>query len=324
MIVYTPPKAAERLPVVDLADAASADPAARAAVAWEVHKAARQDGFFYVVNHGVAPELMAGQLEAARRLFALPPEAKMALHSALFPNRRGYDPMAAQTLDAGSPPDLKESFSTGREVAADHWFIREAVPFEGENPWPSALPGFREQVLAYTGAMTALGQTLTRLLAQSLDLAPGYFDDGVGEPSCTVRLLRYPPQPAVAAANQLGSGAHTDWGLLTLLLQDDRGGLEVQNGDGDWIRADPMAGALVVNLGDMTERLTGGLYHSNLHRVLNDASGADRYSVATFFNPNARYVFQTAPTCIRPGEPPAPPVSFGEHISQMIARTFGR
>ena len=322
MIVYAPPKAAERLPVVDLADAVSSDPAARAAVAWEVHKAARQDGFFYIVNHGVAPGLMAAQLEATRRLFALPIEAKMALHAARSANRRGYDPMAAQTLDSGSPPDLKESFATGREVASDHWFIRKAVPFEGDNLWPDDLPGFREQVLAYTAAMTALGQTLCRLLAHSLDLAEDYFDDGVAEPSCTVRMLRYPPQPADAAVNQLGSGAHTDWGLLTILLQDDCGGLEVRNGDDVWIRADPMPGALVVNLGDMTERLTGGLYHSNLHRVLNNVSGADRYSVATFFNPHAHYVFQTAPTCLTPGEPPAPPVSFGDHIAQMIERTY--
>ena len=84
-----------------------------------------------------------------------------------------------------------------------------------------------------------------------------------------------------------------------------------------------MEGALVVNLGDMVQRLTDGLYHSNLHRVLNAASGADRYSVATFFNPHARYVFQTAPTCVKPGEKPAEPVSFGDHIQQMIARTYG-
>ncbi len=320
MIVYTPPKAAERIPVIDLADAG--DPEARNGLAWEVHKAARQEGFFYIVNHGVSPELMAGQLEAARRVFALPLEAKLAVHHDRSNNRRGYDPMAMQTLDAGSPPDLKESFVTGREVGPDHWFIREAVPFEGENLWPQGLDGFREQVSAYTEAMTRLGRDLTALLAQSLDLAPDYFADGVDEPSCTVRLLHYPPHPADAAFNQLGSGAHTDWGLLTILLQDDRGGLEVLNGDGDWIRADPMAGALVVNLGDMTQRLTGGLYHSNLHRVLNTVSGADRYSVATFFNPHARYVFQTAPTCVKPGAPPEPPVSFGEHIQQMIARTY--
>ncbi len=321
MIVYTPPKAAERIPVIDLAGVA--DPAARKSLAWEVHKAARQEGFFYIVNHGVAPELMAAQLETARRFFALPLEAKLAVHHNRSTNRRGYDPLAMQTLDAGSPPDLKESFVTGREVGPEHWFVREAVPFEGENLWPESLEGFREQVSAYTEAMTHLGRDLTALLAQSLDLAPDYFADGVDEPSCTVRLLHYPPHPADAAFNQLGSGAHTDWGLLTLLLQDDCGGLEVLNGDGEWIRADPLDGALIVNLGDMAQRLTGGLYHSNLHRVLNTASGADRYSVATFFNPHARYVFQTAPTCIKPGAPPEAPVSFGEHIQQMIDRTYG-
>ena len=320
MIVYTPPRAADRLPVIDLARLA--DPAAQDALAWEVHKAARQDGFFYIVNHGVPPELMEGQLEAARRFFALPPEAKLAVHHQRSANRRGYDPMATQTLDAGSPPDLKESFVAGREVGPDHWFVREAVPFEGENLWPRGLEGFREQVSAYTEAMTRLGRDLTSLFARSLNLAPDHFAEGVDEPSCTVRLLHYPPHPADAAFNQLGSGAHTDWGLLTLLLQDGCGGLEILNGAGEWIRADPMEGALVINLGDMAKRLTGGLYHSNLHRVLNTVNGADRYSVATFFNPHARYVFQTAPTCVTPGAPVEPPVSFGEHIRQMIERTY--
>ena len=106
-----------------------------------------------------------------------------------------------------------------------------------------------------------------------------------------------------------------------MLLQDDRGGLEVLNGAGEWIGAEPMAGALVVNLGDMVPRLTGGLYHSNLHRVLNNRSGADRYSVATFYNPHGAYSFQTAPTCLKPGAPTPPPVSFAAHIYEMFERT---
>ena len=245
----------------------------------------------------------------------------MAVHRDLSDCMRGYEPIAAQALDAGSPPDLKESYATGRELDPGHWLLRERVPFEGSNLWPEGLEGFREQVEAYRAEMMRLGRTLADLLALSLDLPADHFAPGLDEPSVTVRMLRYPPHPADAGVNQLGSGAHTDWGFLTLLLQDDRGGLEVLNGAGEWIRAEPMAGAFIVNLGDMVPRLTGGLYHSNLHRVLNNRSGADRYSVATFYNPHAAYAFQTAPDCLQPGEAAPPPVSFAAHIYEMFERT---
>ena len=98
--------------------------------------------------------------------------------------------------------------------------------------------------------------------------------------------LHYPPHPSDAKSNQLGAGAHTDWGLITFLLQDDVGGLEVRNAAGQWLRAEPIDGTFVVNLADLVPRITNGLYHSTMHRVLNNVSGRDRYSVATFFNPN--------------------------------------
>ena len=134
--------------------------------------------------------------------------------------------------------------------------------------------------------------------------------------SCDIRRTR-----SMLLSTSLAPGAHTDWGLLTILLQDDRGGLEVRNADGSWIRADPVPDSFVINLGDMVPRLTNGLYHSNMHRVLNNVSGADRYSVATFFNPPFDYVFTCAPTCAGLAGPVPPPCTFGEHIQDMMQRT---
>lgn len=322
MIVYEAPKAPKHIPIIDLSDA-FVSAAAKRHLAAEIHKTCRESGFFYVKNHGVPAEIMAAQLAAARTFFAQPLETKLALDWSRSPVRRGYEPMAMQTLDSGSPPDLKEAFVVGRELGPDHWLVREKVPFEGPNLWPEGLPGFREQMERYTGHMMALGQTLAELLCLSLDLPEDYLHPGLEEPNCSVRLLRYPPQPADARFNQLGSGAHTDWGLLTILLQDGSGGLEVRTVDGGWIRADPIPGTFVINLGDMVPRLTNGLYPSNLHRVLNNVGGGDRHSVATFFNPNALFNFETAPTCLKPGDAPPPPCSFAEHIGQMIARTYG-
>ena len=251
MIIYDPPKTPKTIPVVDLSGSVSPDLEQRKAVAWQMHKAARETGFFYVANHGVPKALIRAQLDWARRYFDQPLERKLELDIAHSPIMRGYEPMAAQTLDEGSPPDLKEGFMLARDLGPDHPYVVQGTPYEGANRWPAGLPGFREQIEAYLVAMTDLGRRIVSGLALSLDLDEDYFADALEEPSCTVRLLHYPPQPADARFNQLGSGAHTDWGLITILLQDEIGGLEVRNADGDWIRASPIPGTFVINLGDM-------------------------------------------------------------------------
>jgi isopenicillin N synthase-like dioxygenase len=321
MMHYEPPQAPSNIPIVDFSDAVSGDPAARRAVAREIHKAGRETGFFYLTGHGVAAETMARQLHFARIFFEQPLPKKLEVRMANSANMRGYDPIGQQALDVDSPPDLKESFVLGRDLGPDHPLVRRGIPFEGPNQWPAGLPGFQAQMEVYTAEMIRLGQRLGAMLSLSLDLPEDYLDAGLVEPNCAVRLLRYPPHPADAAFNQLGAGAHTDWGLLTILLQDGSGGLEVRNAEGEWLRADPVPGAFVINLGDMVPRMTNGLYHSNYHRVLNNISGTDRYSVATFFNPPFDYVFTCAPTCLPEGAPQPTPCSFGEHIQDMMRRT---
>jgi isopenicillin N synthase-like dioxygenase len=324
VIIYNPPKTPETIPLIDLSDSFSPDIERRKAVAWAMHKAARETGFFYVANHGVPEALMQAQLDGARRYFDLPLARKMELDIAHSPIMRGYEPMASQTLDEGSPPDLKEGFMLARDLGPDHPYVIKGTPYEGVNRWPADPPGFREQIEAYLAAMMDLGRRLVGCLALSLDLDEDYFADALAEPSCTVRLLHYPPQPADARFNQLGSGAHTDWGLITILLQDEIGGLEVLNADGDWIRADPIPGAFVINLGDMVPRITNGLYHSTMHRVLNNASGRDRYSSPCFFNPGYYYSFDCVPTCRDLADRPPPTVTFGEHVQDMFRKTYGQ
>ena len=253
----------------------------------------------------------------------MPLAEKMAINIASSAIMRGYEPMAIQTLDSGSPPDLKESFMMGRELGAEHPFVRDKVPYEGANQWPTSLPQFRDTLLNYNVKVSDLGRHLCRSIALSLDLPEEYFDNGLAEPSCTVRLIHYPPHPADALPNQLGAGAHTDWGLITLLLQDDVGGLEVRNADGKWLRGAPIDGTFVVNLADLVPRITNGLYHSTMHRVLNNVSGRDRYSVATFFNPSYMTRFDVVPTC-RAESCVAAPWTFGEHIRDMLNRTYGK
>jgi isopenicillin N synthase-like dioxygenase len=321
MIIYTPPTDSRDIPVIDLTSSNSSDVSARKAVALEIHKACRDTGFFYVANHGVPEELITGQLTWAKRFFDLPIEEKMKVDMSRTMEPSGYEPMKLQTLDLGSPPDLKEGFQFHREVDPQTSVARGQ---RGANLWPENFPGFREQMDAYHAAMMRLGKRLMGLIALSLDLPEDYFAPGLEDPMCSVRLLHYPPQPAESAYNQLGAGAHTDWGSITMLLQDDCGGLEVQHASGEWMRATPIAGTFIVNLGDMVRRWTNDIYHSTMHRVLNNVSNRSRYSVAAFFNPNYDYRVTCVPTCLADGaEPLYPPCAVGEHIKEMFERTYG-
>jgi len=322
MIPYTPPRAATHIPVIDLAGSFETG-SAREEAAAAIHRACRETGFFYVSGHGVPGDLVEAQVEAARRFFALPEEAKRAVHVSKSPHWRGYEGTGAQTLDAGSAADYKESFAIARDLPPDHPLVLQGVPGQGPNMWPEGLPGFREQMEAYQAETIRLGRHLMGLLACSVELDYDYFADGLGEPQCGVRLLRYPPQPADAPDNMLGAGAHTDWGSITILLQDGLAGLEVRNADGEWILATPIPGTFVINIGQMMERFTGGIYQANLHRVRNGAPDQARYSVATFFELEAWYRMAVAPTCRaeNTGEP-EPGLTVAEHIDQMARASY--
>lgn len=321
MIPYTPARAATDIPVIDLAG--SEHGPARDAAASAIHRACRETGFFYITGHGVDPALTAGQIDAAKRFFALPAAAKQAVAIARSPWRRGYEGVGAQMLDAGSAPDLKESFAIAVEHDADDPLVRGGVTGLGPNQWPEDLPGFRDQMESYQAGMIRLGRHLMGLLALSVELPYDHFADGLDQPQCGVRLLRYPPQPDDAPGNQLGAGAHSDWGSITILLQDGNPGLEVRNTDGDWILATPLPGSFVINIGQMIERFTAGLYRANLHRVRNGVPDTARYSVASFFELEPRYRMGRAATCpANPDFEPDGSLTVGEHIEAMARASY--
>lgn len=297
------------LPVIDWSHYRSAETGARRAVAEDFAAAGRALGFFYLKNHPIAAATQRSLFATAARFFAQPDDAKLA--SQMKGALRGYEPMQRQALDETAPPDIKESFYYGADARAD-------------NLWPQNLPGFREELQSYGALMTALGTELFACLALSLGLDEDYFAAGIAEPSCTVRLLHYPPQPVQPLTNQLGAGAHTDWGAITILLQDDCGGLQIRDPDGSWVDAVPMENTLIINLGDMVPRWTNDRYHSSMHRVINKSAARDRYSVACFFNPHAGYRVACVPTCLpAAGEPRYPACTVGEHVQEMARRTYG-
>jgi isopenicillin N synthase-like dioxygenase len=305
------------IPVISLAQD-------EATIAADIRAACTAHGFFYVADHGVPEDLVAAQFDWAARFFALPEAEKAALDLHNSPARRGWEGLGAQTLDLAAQPDRKESFYCGPDYPDDHPYIRAGLTNYGGNQWP-ALPGFREQMTAYMAATMALAERLMRDLARSLSLPPDTFDRTMADPMLTLRLIRYPPHPADAGADVFGAGAHTDWGAITILAQDDLGGLEVQAADGSWIPATPIPGTFIVNLGDMIPRWTNGLYRSNLHRVINaNPSGRDRDSIPLFYSPNYYARIEALPGTVPPGEAPRfAPCTAGEHLSEMYRKTYG-
>lgn len=309
------------IPVIDISGLRQGA-AERRAVARELRKACTETGFFYIVGHGTPAALIEQLLRQSRLFFALPAEQKLALVTDMSPCRRGYEPLRAQTLEPNMPPDLKEGFQIGLDLPLDHRAVRKDPQNYGPNQWPVGLPQFREITMGYVEDMLALSKRLMAGLALSLDLTEDYFDDFCEVPITTLRLLHYPPQPPNSAPGEKGCGAHTDWGGITVLLQDSAGGLEVLAGDGTWIAAPPVPGSFVVNIGDLFARWTNNLYRSTVHRVINK-SGRDRYSVPFFFDGRSDHLVSCIPTCQQVGEPRQfADVTVRGHLEEMVRRTY--
>lgn len=330
MIIYTPPQAPTSIPVLDIGGTFSGDSPERQRVAREIHRACRETGFFYVSGHGVPAQLIDNQFAWTKRFFNLPLDAKLALDMKNSASRCGYQPIKVQRLDsqdasaAAAPSDLNESYFCGVELPSTHPNAQRGWRSFGHNQWPENLPGFREQTLAYQGAMRSLGDHLLTLIALSLELPEDWFARFHDMPVTNLRTIKYPPQPESAQFNQIGAGAHTDWGGITLLAQDNSGGLEVRNTAGDWIEAPPVPATFVINLGDLMARWTNDVYRSTMHRVKTKKPGTERYSAAFFYSPRPDAVIEALPTCVSAQYPlQYEACTAEEHRNEMFRRAYG-
>lgn len=264
-------------------------------VARELGRACCDVGFFYVVEHGISQQLFSRLEALSRQFFALSLREKMEIRMALGGRAwRGYFPVGDE-LTSGRP-DLKEGLYFGQELDEKHPDVVAGTPLHGRNLFPK-IEDFRETVLEYISETTRLGHSLMAGMALSLGLDWDYFDmHYTRDPLILFRIFNYPCSKmrlsdaaeskvtAVSNPPQWGVGEHTDYGLITILKQDDSGGLQVKS-NSCWIEAPPIPDSLICNIGDMLERLTRGIYRSTPHRVLNRSS-RDRISFPVFFDPN--------------------------------------
>jgi isopenicillin N synthase-like dioxygenase len=272
------------VPVIDIAALVERRPD-RKKTADEIGRACREVGFFYVVGHGVAESLCRRLEDLSRQFFTQDDATKMRIRMALGGRAwRGYFRVGDE-LTSGKP-DQKEGLYFGAELAADHPLVQAATPVHGRNLFPD-VPRFRETVLEYIDALSQIGHRLMEGISLSLGLEETYFAERyTGDPLVLFRIFNYPASPDTAPEDEprWGVGEHTDYGLLTILLQDENGGLQVKSKAG-WIDAPPIPGSFVCNLGDMLDRMTRGLYRSTPHRVRN-TTRRDRLSFPFFFDPN--------------------------------------
>ena len=271
------------IPIVDVGLLESTDEGDLKEATGAIHRACTDCGFFYITGHDVPRGLQEELDQLSRDFFALDLDEKMAIRMGLGCRAwRGYFPVGEE-LTLGKP-DQKEGLYFGAELDGIHPLVQSRTPLHGPNLFPD-LPGFRDTVLDYLDALTKVGHQLARGISLSLGLEPDYLESRyTADPLILFRIFHYPVLPEGEAVPDLWSvGEHTDYGLLTILRQDDAGGLQIKLRS-TWIDAPPIPDTFVCNIGDMLDRLTGGLYRSTPHRVLN-TSGRSRLSFPFFFDP---------------------------------------
>lgn len=273
-----------KLPIIDVGPLVCGT-GDRLEVAAQIARACRESGFFYIIGHGVSEQLQCRLEDLSRKFFAQDLDEKLDIRMEKGGRAwRGYFPEGGE-LTSGKA-DRKEGLYFGAELTDDHPLVTTGTPMHGPNLFPENIPLYRETILGYLTAMTRLGHALMEGLGLSLGLNESYFAERyTSDPLILFRIFNYPPEPMpIPKDRSWGVGEHTDYGLLTILKQDRTGGLEVKSKSG-WIEAKPIPGSFVCNIGDMLDRMTGGVYRSTPHRVKSPTE-RDRLSFPFFFDPN--------------------------------------
>jgi isopenicillin N synthase-like dioxygenase len=270
------------------------------AFAYALGASYRETGFAVIADHGISQMLIDDVLHLFKDFFALPENVKQRYHLPGTGGTRGYTPFGIETAKGATLHDLKAFWHVGRELPAGH----RLSPFMAENIWVEELPGFQAQTYRLFKAFDALGAKILRAIACTLALVDDYFADKVNLGNSILRVIHYPPVLDTVA--NIRAGAHEDINVITLLLGAEEGGLEVQTQDGRWYPINPPPGCLVVNIGDMLQRLCNHVLPSTSHRVTNPVLARARfarYSMPFFLHFNPDFMIETLENCITPDNP---------------------
>ena len=280
-------------------------------------KSFEEYGFAIIADHGIPDDLIHDAEAKAKAFFALPEEVKRRYLIPGGGGARGYTAFGVETAKGASAHDLKEFWHVGRELPPGHRF-RETM---ADNVWPAEVPSFKDTFLKLYDAFDEAGLKILAAIARHLGLDPDYFDATVENGNSVLRLLHYPPQEANTGGH-IRAGAHEDINTITLLLGAEEAGLELLTRDGRWIPVSPKPGEVVVNIGDMLQRLTNGVLRSTSHRVVNPAperKSHARYSMPFFLHFHPEFLIEALPQTVPPGEQPKwPPITAHDFLQERL------
>ncbi len=304
---------AEKIASVSLKDA-DRDPDA---FAEQIGRSFEEYGFAIISDHGIPDALIHRAEDKSKAFFALPDEVKRKYHIPGGGGARGYTPFGIETAKGGTAHDLKEFWHVGRELPPGHKF-RDHMP---DNVWPEEVESFRDTFLELFDTFDRTGLKILRAIARYLRIDEDYFVDTVRDGNSVMRLLHYPPIQGEPGSH-VRAGAHEDINTITLLLGAEEAGLELQTRNGDWLPVCPKPGELVVNIGDMLQRLTNGVLRSTPHRVVNpppERRGFSRYSMPFFLHFRSDFRIEALPGTVPPGEQPKwPPITADEYLQERL------
>jgi isopenicillin N synthase-like dioxygenase len=262
----------------------------------------RETGFAVIKDHPIDQGVIDRGVDAGKQFFALPDATKRSYFIPGGGGQRAYTPFATEVAKGAKAKDLKEFWHVGREIPRDHKY----ADIMGANLYVSEVADWKENTNAMFSALDNFGLEILAAIAMHLRLKPDFFNETVDHGNSILRLLHYPPQLEPPPEGSVRAGAHEDINVITLLLGAEEGGLEVLHRNGQWLPVNPPPGSLVVNIGDMLQRLTNHVLPSTTHRVVNpkpERSRFPRYSTPFFLHFNPDYEIQTLPSCISPERP---------------------
>lgn len=310
------------IPVIDISSLVADLPGAVEDVATQIMEASTRIGFFYVKGHGIPESTIETASRAMRDYFALPVETKS--RHPLNTSQRGWMATGVARLEGSKTHDLKEIFFWGPESWAPRLAEQKKLDsLIADNVWPDdTFPVLKRDLLPYYDAICAIGHRLLSAIALGLGLSRDFFAAKYTSPMARGQLVYYPVSTAKDESEErFGSAPHTDFGVLTLLLQDMNGGLQVRNREGEWVAATPIPGTLVCNIGDLLNRWSNETLSSNLHRVIN-RSGNERHSIAIFFDPDPDALIDPAELGFPEGREAYPPITASAYIHSKNKKNF--
>ena len=274
-------------------------------------------GFAIIADHGIPDELFHRAEDRAKAFFALPEEVKRKYLIPGSGGARGYTPFGIETAKGHKAHDLKEFWHVGRDLPAGHKF-RDHMP---DNVWPAEVPSFRETFQEIFATFDRTGLKVLKAIARYLKIEESYLVDAVHEGNSVLRALHYPPQTE-PTGEHIRAGAHEDINAITLLLGAEEAGLELLTRDGRWIPVSPKPGELVINIGDMLQRLTNGVLRSTSHRVVNpspDRASHARYSMPFFLHFRSDFLIEALPQTVPTGEQAKwPPITANDYLQERL------